>query len=130
MKNEFILENLDVYRISRELSILAWEIYKNLELDQKIIVGQQYVKSVDSIGANIAEGYGRYHYLDKIRFYYNARASLFEAIHWADILYERELVKEEKYNIFISKAESLQGKINGWIKFNLEKKKSISKINQ
>ena len=126
MKNDFTLKNLEVYKSARELSVLAWELYKNLELDQKIIIGQQFVKSVDSIGANIAEGYGRYHYLDKIRFYYTARASLFEAIHWTELLNERELLKDEIRNNFIAKAENLHAKLNGWIKFNLEKKKSIS----
>lgn len=51
--------------------------------------GQQFVSSVDSIGANIAEGDGRYHYLEKIKFYYNARASLVESCHWNDLLKER-----------------------------------------
>src|SRR4030042_4722545 len=97
MKNVFTLENLEVYKSSRELSKLAWDVYVGLELDQKIIIGQQFVKSTDSVGANIAEGYGRYHYLDKIRFYYNSRASLFEAIHLAALLNERGLIDEEKY---------------------------------
>jgi len=126
MGTDFTLKNLEVYKLSRELSDLAWDIYKNLDLDQKIIIGQQFIKSVDSIGANIAEGYGRYHYLDKIKFYYNARASLFEAKHWADLLHIREMLAENKYNIVINQAENLQIKLNGWIKFNLDKKRSVS----
>ncbi len=126
MENNFTLKNLEVYRVARDLSVFAWQIYKNLELDQKIIIGQQFVKSVDSIGANIAEGYGRYHYLDKIKFYYTARASLFESIHWAELLNERGLLKDEIFNNFIGKAENLHAKLNGWIRFNLEKKKSTT----
>ena len=122
MANEFTLETLEVYNLSRELSRLAWDVYIGLELDQKIIIGQQYVKSTDSVGANIAEGYGRFHYLDKIKFYYNARASLFETIHWAEVLKERNLIDEEKYNTFMDKAEVVRVKLNGWIKFNLDNK--------
>jgi four helix bundle protein len=38
----------------------------------------QVRRSALSISANIAEGYGRKHTLDKINFYYNARGSLTE----------------------------------------------------
>ena len=38
----------------------------------------QIRRSALSISANIAEGYGRKHTLDKINFYYNARGSLTE----------------------------------------------------
>ena len=38
----------------------------------------QIRRSVLSISANIAEGYGRQHTLDKINFYFNARGSLTE----------------------------------------------------
>jgi len=124
MKNEFTLETLNVYKLACELSVLAWDIYKDLDLDQKIILGQQFVKSVDSIGANIAEGYGRYHYLDKVRFYYNARASLFEVIHWLNLLVQRELISQDTYNHLLDKIKDLRIKLNGWIKFNLDKKKS------
>ncbi len=51
------------------------------------------IQSIDSVGANIAEGYARYHYLDRIKFYYIARASLSEgAGHWIDLGFERKLL--------------------------------------
>ncbi len=31
-------------------------------------MGDQFIKSIDSVGANIADGYGRFHYLDRINF--------------------------------------------------------------
>ncbi|GIV44793.1 MAG: hypothetical protein KatS3mg035_1916 [Bacteroidia bacterium] len=31
-------------------------------------MGDQFVRATDSIGANIAEGYGRFHYLEKLKF--------------------------------------------------------------
>lgn len=127
MKDDFTLDNLDVYKFSCELSVIAWDVYKKLDLDQKIIIGQQFVKAVDSVGANIAEGYGRYHYLDKIKFYYNARASLMEAVHWANLLIQRELISDDKYENFTDKAGNLRVKLNGWIKFNLDKKHRESK---
>lgn len=42
----------------------------------------QIKRAVQSIGANIAEGWGRYHYKDRIRFLYQARGSLYEVKHF------------------------------------------------
>lgn len=124
MQDSYILKKLDIYNISRDLSRLAWENYLNLELDQKIMVGQQFIRATDSVGANIAEGYGRYHYLDKIKFYYNSRASLLEAAHWLDVINERGLIGDEKYKIFNEKILLLHKKLNSFIKFNIERKYS------
>ncbi len=78
-------------------------------------IGSQALRSIDSIGANIAEGYGRYHYLDSVRFYYNARGSLWESVHWIELLYERQVLTEQKYEQFLDHFETLGKKLNGFI---------------
>jgi four helix bundle protein len=45
-------------------------------------IGMQLLRSVNSIGANIAEGCGRSHAPDRRRFFVIARGSLFETEHW------------------------------------------------
>ena len=110
------LENLQVYQLSRQLSREAWIVYQRLDWQMKKVMGDQFIKAIDSIGANIAEGYGRYHYLDKIKFYYNARASHYEAIaHWLDLLYERCLVDHNNYVVMIKISSELAPKLNGYI---------------
>ncbi|MDD5341555.1 MAG: four helix bundle protein [Patescibacteria group bacterium] len=116
------LNDLIIYNIAIELSDDAWIIYKNLAMDCKIILGQQFVRSIDSIGANIAEGYGRYHFLDKIRFFHNARASLTESLHWVNLLGKRGLITEEQNIKLKNKLEELHIKINAFIKTLLDKK--------
>ena len=84
------LHDLNVYKLSRELSKLAWKTYEQLSWNDKKVMGDQFIEAVDSVGANIAEGYRRYHRLDKIKFYYTSRASLSEACdHWLELLFER-----------------------------------------
>ncbi len=92
------IKDLEVYKIARELSREAWEVYEKLDWQTKKVMGDQFIEATDSVGANIAEGYGRYHYLDKIKFYYNARGSLGEACsHWLELLWERKKIVAEKY---------------------------------
>ena len=121
------LEDLEVYIISRQVSQLAWTVYVNLSVDQKIMMGQQFVRSVDSISANIAEGYCRYYFLEKVRFYYIARASLSEALTWLELLKERRSITNDTYGEIKNKLANLHLKLNSYIKFNLNKKNSNPK---
>jgi len=110
------LLELNAYQLSRELSSKAWEIYGKLNFEQKKLFGDQFLRAVDSIGANIAEGYARYHALDQIRFYYVARASMSEAIsHWTSLLLERKVISDTEYNFLFEKSKELEIKLNNFI---------------
>ncbi len=109
------LKDLEVYRLSRELSKDAWSVYKSMDWHERKIIGDQWIRSVDSVGANIAEGFGRFHYLDKNRFNYNAGGSLLEAKHWAELIHERKKMDEETFHDFQSKLEKLHYKLNNYI---------------
>lgn len=117
MKKKYIpLKDLEVYSLARELSKIAWEIYQGLDWRDKKTMGDQFLEATDSTGANIAEGYGRFHYLDKIKFYYNSRGSLNECNdHWIELLYERNKVDNGKYKRFKTIAEKLRIKLNNFI---------------
>lgn len=114
---EFIPANkLNVYLLARNLSSIAWEVYEHLDWQDKKNMGDQFISSIDSIGANIIEGYGRYHYLDKIRFYYISRASFNESIyHWLDLLYERGKIDQDRFTKMNMIAKDLEIKLNNFI---------------
>ncbi|MEZ4634841.1 MAG: four helix bundle protein [Caldilineaceae bacterium] len=79
-------------------------------------LGRQIVRSADSVGANIVEGYGRYHYGDQVRFLYIARGSLFETSYWLRRAHKRGLINGdtlERANIFL---DELRRKLNLFIK--------------
>lgn len=88
-------------------------------------MGDQSIRSTDSVGANIAEGYGRFNYLDKIRFYYNARGSLFESKHWLDLFYEREIIGKEKYFELIELYREIVKGLNGLINANYKSRSGL-----
>jgi four helix bundle protein len=115
------LGKLEIYKISVQLSNEVWEIYSSLTTDLKYNIGNQVIKSIDSIGANIAEGYGRFHYKDSLKFYYNARGSLWESKHWIYLLHQRKLITKEKYEDILNNLNSLGKKLNGFINSMKEK---------
>jgi four helix bundle protein len=115
-QNFIELKNLEVYQLSRKLSTIAWKIFCRMDFMDKKHIGDQFLRSVDSIGANIAEGYGRYHYLDKVRFYYNSRASHYEAFtHWLELMLEREKISNDEFKSICETALKLQIKLNNFI---------------
>ena len=109
------LGDLELYKEALELSRNAWRVYKVLSWQQKKIMGDQFITSIDSVGANIAEGYGRFHYKDRAKFYYNARGSLFEARHWVLLLYERRIINKKDFDYFTNQAEKVNRIINSYI---------------
>ncbi|RMG05456.1 MAG: four helix bundle protein [Nitrospirae bacterium] len=110
------LEDLEVYKLSRELSRVFWSVYKEMSRNVRHLIGNQTLRAIDSIGANIAEGFGRFHYLDSLRFYYNARGSLWESKHWVDILNERKLISQNIYTTLNENLDALGIKLNNFIK--------------
>ena len=109
------LGDLQVYQISLELSEKAWQIYQRLPKQFQFEIGSQFLGAVDSIGANIAEGYGRYHYKDSMKFYYNARGSLWESKHWLLLLHKRKFLEAQEFNEFLNAIDMLGRKLNSFI---------------
>jgi four helix bundle protein len=66
-------ENLQVYKLAEELPDAIWEIASKWDRFDRDTIGKQIVRSADSVGANIAEGVGRYGTQDNKRFVYFAR---------------------------------------------------------
>jgi len=115
-KKYILLKDLEVYQLARELSRIGWEIYNSLDWQTKKINGDQFIESTDSVGANIVEGYSRFHYLDKIKFYYNSRASLSECNdHWLELLNERKKVNSQNYEKFQTTSKRLSIKLQNFI---------------
>ena len=73
-------ESLDFYRDSLKLLKAAYRLAASLPDYERYNLADQLRRAAVSIGLNIAEGYGRYHYLDRLRFLYVARGSLNETL--------------------------------------------------
>lgn len=110
------LKDLEIYQISLVISGDAWLIYDKFDWQTKKVIGDQWVSCIDSIGANVAEGFGRFHYLDKNKFNYNARGSLLEATHWTKLLHQRKLISDKDLHYFFPVLEQLLKKLNSYLK--------------
>ena len=73
-------EDLDCYKLALQVFREAYRVVDLLPPEEKYNLADQLRRAATSILLNIAEGYGRYHYLDSLRFYYIARGSTMEVL--------------------------------------------------
>lgn len=110
------LEDLEVYQLSMEYADDIWNLVTGWEIFSKIHLGGQMVEAADSIGFNISEGYGRFHYKENKQFCYYARGSLFESKTGLAKAIRRRLISEAKYRELFEKLETIHFKLNAYIK--------------
>ena len=73
-------EDLECYQLALRVLREAYRVAGQLPPEEKHNLAHQMRKAAVSVVLNIAEGYGRYHYLDSLRFYTIARGSLDETL--------------------------------------------------
>ncbi len=109
------LRNLQIYNIAIELGESVWQIVEKWEYYYKTSLGNQLVRSADSVAANISEGFGRYHFKDKKNFGYYARGSLYETSTWLEKAKNRNLIGEDIFDDLNRKIKELGVKLNNYI---------------
>ena len=84
------LDKLEVWVRAKDFALVVYkEVVQHMPADEKWNLTQQLKRAAQSIPANIAEGQGRYHFLDNVRFCYFARASLTEVQSHMALAHER-----------------------------------------
>jgi len=124
MEKEYLtLEKISSYQKSFDLSNEIWNIVIKWDYFAKDTVGKQFVRSSDSVSANIAEGFGRYSKKDKIRFYRISLGSLEESCDWLLKSSARKLILEIDKIALLEKFLNIKKEIYHLIKFTNEKLK-------
>ncbi len=111
------IEELDVYILSEEISDEIWNLVLTWDFFAKDTMGKQICRAADSISANIAEGYGRFHFKENKNFCYYSRGSILEVKSFLRKSKQRNLITEEQYNNLLKKLEIVHIKLNSYIKF-------------
>lgn len=110
------LEEIEVYVLAERIADKWWEIISKWSPFARDTVGKQLIRAVDSIGANIAESYERYHFGEKINLLYYSRGSLYESKFFAQRSLKRKLVTETQFNDMKDDLQMLAPKLNAYIK--------------
>ncbi len=114
MNNDF--NKLEIYREAMRVGEVAWSVVITWDFFTKGTVGKQYVRAVDSIAANIAEGYGRHHYKENIHFCQYARGSAEETQTWIEKSANRGLIEKATARQLYRELNTLKKRLNAYIK--------------
>ncbi len=121
------LETLQIWQRSLEFArLVCKEILPLLPFHEKRALAEQLRRSVQSIPANIAEGYGRYYFQESVRFCYIARGSLEETFSHLALAHELAYLPDETYKNLTAEIQELRGMLNGYIAYLKESKRGLS----
>lgn len=118
--------DIEAWKLARKLRVEIYKIVKELPPEEKFDLGSQMRKAAVSCTANIAEGYGRFHFQENIQFCRQSRGSMYETQDHLITCLDNGYISKEKYD-FVSKiSEDAIRVLDGYIRYlkkqKLEKK--------
>ena len=111
------LDNLKIYKLSEELELLVFEATKKFPADEKFRSVDQLRRSSSAATNNIVEGYSRYTYKEKIRFFIIARAEAEETKRGFLRSAKKDFIFKEMSSKISNDYTVLIKGINGYIRF-------------
>lgn len=114
--------DLNSWKESHNLAVTIYKIIDDFPSVEKYGVCDQLRRASSSVSANIAEGFGRFHFNDKIKFYFQARGSLKEVQNFLLLARDLKYINNEKCTLIWKQSKVAEKLINGLIK-STEKQK-------
>jgi four helix bundle protein len=115
-------EDLEVYRLAREFRKAMYAVTRRLPVHEKFELASQIRRAAVSLTNNIAEGHGRYHFLDQIKFLLLACGSLLELIDDLNVCSDEKYLLPEEVAKLKAQATAVHKLVNGYIRHLRERK--------
>lgn len=121
MKRYLKLNDVTAYKKAFALSNQVWDVVATWDYLARDTVGRQFIRAIDSISANIAEGFGRHYKKEKIQFYRYSLGSVIESLDWNEKAKRRNLLSQEQYSQVYEVLQSLPRELHVLINFTNDK---------
>jgi len=108
-------QDLEVWQLGKQIVLITYRLTESFPASEAYGLTSQMRRATVSVPANVAEGFGRYHYMDRVKFFLNARGSLNELKSHLLIARELELVHNEPAGAMCERLETLSVKLNNLI---------------
>ena len=117
-------KELEAWKKARELRKEISLLVKTFPAEEKYRLVDQMIRASRSVTANIAEGYGRFHYQENIQFCRQARGSLTELQDHIIVALDEAYINTEIENGFDNKIEECIRILNGYINYLIKSKQT------
>jgi four helix bundle protein len=118
-------EDLEVYKLARELSSKVSQLIKKLPKEEEYNLKGQMRRAKLSMTNNIAEGFGRYHYQENIQFCRQSRGSICELIDDFNECHSEEYIDRNYSDQLKKDAYHLIKVLNGYVG-SIKRQKSMN----
>ncbi|MEQ8578376.1 MAG: four helix bundle protein [Balneola sp.] len=118
------LSELESWKSARQLRIAISDLVKSFPADEKFRLKDQIIRSSRSIPANIAEGYGRFHYQENIQFCRIARGSLYETLEHLMCAKDEGYITAKQFQDLNDQILECLKILNGYVQYLKKAKKS------
>jgi len=117
-RNQFrTFEDLEVYQIAREFRKKMYGVARRLPAFEKFALTGQIRRAAVSLTNNMAEGHGRYHFADQVRFFLGSRGSLQELVDDLNACNDEKYLGEDEAAKLKEEAWRILGLINGYLRY-------------
>jgi four helix bundle protein len=110
-------EDLEVYQAARDFRKAMYRVAKVLPPEEKFGLVSQIRRAALSLTNNIAEGHGRFHFLEQIKFMLQSRGSLEELLDDLNVCQDENYLSVEEIEILKEHAWKVHKLTNGYIRF-------------
>jgi four helix bundle protein len=110
-------EDLEVYKKAREFRKSMHAVTRKLPDFEKYELSSQIRRAAVSLTNNIAEGHGRYHYLEQLKFLFQARGSLQELIDDLNICEDQQYLSKSEVVDLKDQAKEIQRLMSGYARY-------------
>ncbi len=118
-------EDLEVYKVAREFRKAMYAVNRRLPDFEKYELGSQIRRASASLTNNMAEGHGRFHYPDQIRFFLHSRGSLEELVDDLNICLDERYLSSEEVAKLKEQARGVLILINGYLRYLRSRSSSV-----
>jgi len=118
-------EELEAWKEGRIFRKQISELIKTLPKHEQFDLSSQLKRASRSVTANIAEGYGRFHYQENIQFCRHSRGSLEECKDHLYTAFDDEYISQEKLNELFEQHKKCISLLNGYIAWLKKQKDNI-----
>lgn len=114
---------LKAWKKARKLKLYFYsDVLPLLPAEEKYGLNSQIRRTSVSTTANIAEGYGRFHYQEGVQFYRISRASMYELKDHLITCFDLKYVDRKVFDQGIDLIEDAKKTLNGYIRYVKNKK--------